>query len=162
MRHTYSPGKVDYNKSGRKNCRAAFTWEFDGERFSMQAEIWNPRGTDIYCGGQCVDTVAAYFPHNKKVQRMLAIWREWHLNDMQAGSPAQRAELKKHDFAASGASSHFLWAQLILHDAGLEPDPGYTHNGKPYRYGSAWLTKPIPPEVVAEIEGWSADHEGEG
>lgn len=32
--------------------------------------------------------------------------------------------------------------------AGLNPDPGYMHNGAPYRYGSAWLCVGAPQDVL--------------
>ena len=157
--HKLVLGKVDYNNSGRRNCKAAITWEIKDGRFSMCAEIWNPRETDCYTCGQCVDTVAAYFPGNAKVQRMVAIWRAWHLNDMEAGSPAQAAHLKtlgewKH--GRDGFTSHYDWALAELGKAGLQPDASYIHNGKPYAYGSAWLKRDLPADVLAEIQSWAA------
>ena len=150
--HKYVLGKVDYNGSGRRNCEAEITWEIKQGRFSMSAGIWNPRRTDYYTCGQCVDTVAAYFPANKKVQRMLAVWREWHLNDMTAGSPAQEAWLK----ANPSTDNDYTVACARLADAGLNPDPGYLHNEKPYKYGSAWLKRDLPPEVLVEVASWDA------
>lgn len=150
-RNRYVIGKVDYNNSGRRNCEAVITWELENGRFTMSAEIWNPRHTDIYCGGQCVDTVAAYFPNNAKVQRMLAIWQDWHLNDMMAGSPAQTAWLKANE---SAHRCDYVSACTQLTEAGINPDQGYLYNGKPYKYGSAWLKRELPADVVAEIESW--------
>jgi len=89
--HKYFLGRVDYNGNGQKNCKAYITWELKDGKFSMCAEIWNHIKSDIYQGGQCVDTVAAYFPHNKKAQRMVEVWKRWHLNDLQAGCEHQRA-----------------------------------------------------------------------
>lgn len=145
----YVLGKVDYNGNGRNNCEAAITWELSGGRFSMCAEIWQPNKRDILAGGQCVDTVAAFFPDNAKAQRMLAVWREWHLNDMTAGSPTQEALLKAHPDADS-----YEKRLMVLQLAALNPDPEYLHNGKPYRYGSAWLKRELPADVIAEIETW--------
>lgn len=87
----YVLGLCDYNNTGKKNCEAAITWTFCGGKFSMSAEIWNPRKTDIYCGGQCVDEVAALFPKDKQAQRMAEVWELYHLNDMKAYSPAMKA-----------------------------------------------------------------------
>jgi hypothetical protein len=148
-------GKVDYNGSGRRNCEAAITWELRDGRFSMCAEIWNPRHTDCYTCGQCVDTVAAYFPHKAQVQRMLALWREWHLNDMVAGSPAQEAWLKANPLDRH-YSNHYDYQCARLAEVGLNPDPDYLHNGEPYKYGHAWLKRELPADVIAEIESWSA------
>lgn len=154
MERKYVLGKVDYNHTGRRNCEAAITWRFENGRFTMQAEIWNPRKTDIYCGGQCVDTVAAYFPNDAKAKRMVAIWERWHLNDTKAGSPAQEEWLRQNPVSAVYPESHYEKASAALAGAGLNPDPAHLHNGKPYAYGSAWLREELPADVVAEIESW--------
>ena len=147
MRNIYVLGKIDYNKSGRRNCEATFEWDLRDGKFTMSANVWNPRHTDIYAGGQCCDMVAAYFPNDKRAQRMLAIWEQWHLNHMKAGTPAQEAHLKglKYEY---GKENHFDWAKRKLAEAGLQPDNGYN-------YGSAWLKQEIPADVIAEIESWS-------
>lgn len=88
----YFLGLVDYENKGRRNCEASITWELsENGRFSMQAEIWKPRKDDIYIGGQCVDTVAAYFPNDKLAARMVEVWQRWHLNHMRPGCEHQRA-----------------------------------------------------------------------
>jgi hypothetical protein len=147
----YYLGKCDYNKSGRKNCKAFLAWRFSDGVFAMHAEIWNPRETDWYAGGQCVDTVAAYFPADKKAQEMVRVWQRWHLNDMNAGSPAQRAYLETQ----SKETWDYTRALAALTAAGLSPDPNYPHKGEPYVYGSAWLREEIPADVAEIIERWA-------
>jgi hypothetical protein len=61
-----------------------------GPEFAACGEIWNPRHTDIYCGGQCVDEVASYFPHHNKAQRLVEIWKQWHLNGLNPDCTHQR------------------------------------------------------------------------
>ena len=126
-------GKVDYNNSGRRNCKATLEWELtsDGE-FTMSANIWNPRETDIYCGGQCVDEVASYFPYNAKVQRMVEIWRRWHLNDSQAGCEHQRT---------------LGWKSYDEHPSEPCPVCGY-------KYGTSCLKEEIPQDIQDEIRAW--------
>jgi hypothetical protein len=153
--HCYPIAKVDYNNSGRKNMLAEITWTLENGRFSMSAGIWNTSKTDYITCGQCVDTVAAFFPHNARVQRMLAVWREWHLNEMIAGSPAQMAWLNANPITALYPKSHYAKASEALTSAGLNPDPNYLHNGKPYAYGSAWLKTTLPADIITEIESWS-------
>lgn len=143
----YSLGKVDYLDHGRRDCEAAITWELKDGRFSMCAEIWNARHTDIYQGGQCVDTVAAYAPHDKKAKRMVEVWKRWHLNDMRAGSPAQEQYLREHPISYVYPTSHYDKASEVLEAAGLNPDNGY-------KYGSAWLREDLPADVLAEIRSW--------
>jgi hypothetical protein len=88
-------GKTDYETKGRKNCEAYITWKLrntaDGPEFSAQAEIWQSNKRDIMCGGQCVDTVAALFPSDKRAQEIKAVWEKYHLNGMKAGCEHQRA-----------------------------------------------------------------------
>lgn len=162
-------GKCDGYGNGRNTNKAYISWEYDPNKgtFTMSAEVWNQRETDIIRGGQCVDEVAKMFPGNRQAKRMVEVWKEWHLNDMQAGSPAQTAYLEEHAgeweaykqsdaYKADGdrSPSHYTWAKKVLTEAGLNPDPNYEHNGKPYNYGSAWLKKEMPAEVVQEILSW--------
>lgn len=155
MEKKYYLGKCDYNQSGRKNCKAFITWELDekgkGLVFSMCAEIWNPQETDLYCGGQCVDKVAAYFPNDEKAQRMVEVWKRWHLNDMKAGSSVQEQWLKDNPIDPAEYAypkSHYEVASEKLFEAGLNPDV----DG--YQYGHAWKFEQIPDEIIAEIQSW--------
>ena len=94
----YYLGKCDFYGRGGKRFEAFITWDFDGKNFSMCAEVWNARKTDILMGGQCVAEVAAMFPDDKKAQRMAAIWKRWHLNDMKEGeSGPGRVAARKPD-----------------------------------------------------------------
>lgn len=158
MRKTYTLGKVDYNNTSRKDCEAQLEWELDGGKFSMSGGIWNPRKTDYITCGQCVDEIAALFPNDKQAQSMLAVWQEWHLNDMKAGSQRQEAYLKADtatwESAKAAGVQYYDYAKAALFVEGLEPDAEYLHEGKPYSYGSAWLKRDLPPEVLAEILNW--------
>jgi hypothetical protein len=71
---------------------------------------------------------------------------------MTAGSPAQHEWLRLNPVTAVYPESHYEKASAALAAVGLDPDPGYLHNGKPYRYGHAWLMRTIPADVVTEIE----------
>jgi hypothetical protein len=148
--HKYFVGKLSRNmdKSGTRNCHAYITWSFEDGKFSMCGEVWNHIKTDIYMGGQCVDTIADLFPHDKKLQRMRAIWKDWHLNDMKSGNVAQTAFLR-----ANPPTDRYSYDQSLgaLTRAGLSPDP---ETG--YVYGTAWLAHEIPADIAAEINSWSA------
>lgn len=149
----YVLGKVNYNhyKSGRRNCEVAITWTLAEGRFSMCAEVWNPRKTNLYMYGQCVDTVAAMFPNDTKAQRMAEVWKRYHLNDMKAGSAVQEQWLRDNPIPEAEYAyprSHYKVASDKLADAGLNPDP----NG--YLYGHEWKAEELPAAIVAEIESW--------
>ena len=181
MRHKYTLGKCDGYGNGRKSCLAVINWELKDGAFSMSAEVWNSLRTDIIRGGQCVDEVAAYFPHDMKAARMVAIWRRWHLNNLRAGTPKQEAKLKELSSQAEqllrtqydgDASRHFYddamtkpnWhsiCRLFGFQSYYEwacqqlEDIGILEDAG-HKYGTAWLTEELPPAVVAEIESWSA------
>lgn len=81
-----------------------------------------------------------------KVARFREVWDRWHLNDMQAGSPAQSTYLREHP--VTDRLHYFEAACTALRGAGLHPDPSHMHNGKPYLYGSAWLREEVPADVL--------------
>lgn len=60
------------------------------------------------------------------IARLSQIWEQWHLNDMNA------------------ACDH----QTVVSD-GIDPAPCPITG---YRYGSAWLTRPLPGDIVTEIQ----------
>lgn len=153
MKKTIDLGKIDYNQSGRKNCRVTVDIEIrdDGE-LSICGNIWNPRGTDCYSCGQNLDEIGKLFPSSEKVQRIVAIWKRWHLNNMKAGSPRQESHLREHPLSYEYPTTHFDEALKVLGAVGLNPDMKYMRDGKPYQYGSAWLKEELPSEVKLVIE----------
>lgn len=157
MKKTFKLGYVDYNKQGRADCLVTITVKYEDGVFSATGEIWNPRQTDCHVCGQCLDEIAELFPQHETAQRLIAIWREWHLNDLTAGSPAQEAYLKSNPVTYVYPQSHYEVACDALKAAGLQPDLNYLHNGKPYAYGTAWLRREIPADIAAEIETLLSD-----
>ena len=112
----------------------------DDEANGSSGQIWGRRGQSAH-----VDECAPGWTP-EKIAQLDAVWRDWHLNDVRAGSPAQRAHV-----AALGNVPYKV-ARDSLKVAGLSPDPSYIHNGKPYTYGSAWLSEPVPADVLAFLE----------
>jgi hypothetical protein len=156
--------------------KAMIEWSVEtketGLEFSASGEYYGG-------AGQCIDRIAADYPHDRAVQRIAAVWREWHLNGLTAGTPAQEAHLKKRlteypdDVkAAPYNGDHYKWAVGTLKAAGLhvvQLAPGHglqatggfenisdpvTHNLL-YQYGTRWIHRPIPADVLAEIESWA-------
>jgi hypothetical protein len=84
--------------------------------------------------------------------KLAEIWKRWHLNGMQAGSPAQAAWLREHLVTAVYPESHFDKVKVALTDAGLEPDASFLHNDEPYHYGSAWLYEAVPTDVLEWLQ----------
>lgn len=116
MKRTIDFGKIDYNHSGRKNCAVTLEIEIrqqGGEKtftidpttkeriptgkttpiyneLSICGNIWNPRHTDIYCGGQCLDTIAEYI-HTPLFEELYKYWKLYHLNGMRPDCEHQEA-----------------------------------------------------------------------
>lgn len=81
-----------------------------------------------------------------KMARLLEIWDRWHLNDMQAGTPAQMEFVRKwlkENFPNGYTGGESLYDQQCdaLRAAGLYEDGGY-------KYGTAWLREDVPDEVI--------------
>jgi len=109
-----------------------------------------------------------YFPDNQTLRRMIEIWREYHLNDMNAGTPRQTAAIEewiakgnKYDYedACKYLKSINLYEDTKIDD--LKPQeclPDEVRAGKRgYRYGEGWLFREIPANVVEEIKSWGIE-----
>ena len=124
-------------KDGKLSMTGVEGPKHDGNaRGSCGQIVWHEWEISQYAPGFDADTE----------RKLREIWGAWHLNDMQAGSPAQTAYLKAHP--VEDRSAYFTKASEALAAAGLNPDPNYLHDGKPYRYGSAWLRVEVPQDVL--------------
>jgi len=148
MKKVLDFGKIDYDNSGEKKCRVTIEVNLNqkekGTCLSICGNIWNPRETDIYCGGQCYDTLKELFPHNQKMKRIIEVWERYHLNDMKAGTPAQEKLVEEYT-----KDNGFDYTAVCEY---LKQNDLYIDNG--YRYGSSWLFEEIPAEIIAEITTW--------
>jgi hypothetical protein len=135
-------------------------------------------------GGQNLEEIATAYPDDVMVQRIVKVWRRYHLNAMNAGLPVQSQAIE--DWQAAGNQYDYGEACKHLESIGLLDVPipegakatGGFHNqealfwedGKSYyrcgeyapshalyRYGTRWVHSPIPAEVIAEIESWPTD-----
>jgi len=84
--------------------------------------------------------------NREMVETLVRHWAEYHLNDMQPGSPDQTAFLRQR-FCRSGWPG-LADARTILAASGLEPDPNFVLDGVPYRYGSDWVKNDVPIAVL--------------
>lgn len=85
--------------------------------------------------------------NSSMMEQFLLAWADYHLNDMQAGSPKQTAFVEATRNASPAPYNYSNMCEL-LKEVDLYIDKSYLHNGKPYKYGSAWLTIPVPFVVV--------------
>lgn len=161
MKATLSLGKVAYSSRRQINAvelelnlrtRSDFKRTIDLEPVNEYTElsicggVWNGPRTDYIACGQMVDEIARLIP-SKRVRRIAAIWRRWHLNGLKAGTRPQESLLdwRRSQLSQEAQRSDTYEARCAaLEFMGLLVDRGYW-------YGSAWLFEPLPAEVVSEI-----------
>jgi hypothetical protein len=80
--------------------------------------------------GQCLDAIASVI-EDAKLQRIVEIWRRWHLNGMHAGCEHQRH--LEHE-----ASEHI----------------GEICSVCGYSFGSSWIVEELPEDIINEIKSW--------
>jgi hypothetical protein len=144
--------KFIISKYVNRNKKAVVEINFDEieKIFSASGEIWHERGHDIISGGQNLDELMEMYPDHEILKRIYLVWKNWHLNHMHAGSPAQEKYLKDNKMDSS--YDYYNQALKRLKEVGLEPDPSYIVDEKPYHFGSDWLKRDLPPEIIKEIE----------
>ena len=76
--------------------------------------------------------------------RVFAIWNEYHLNCMIAGTRKQEECLKEYK---ANNKYDYKEACKYLEERNLLIDNGY-------KYGTAWLGKKIPTEIMDEVFSW--------
>lgn len=106
------------------------------------------KGEYIACG-QCYDELPKYYKYFSKDQKELMktickIWKEYHLNTMQAGTKRQQNTLIKNHLNAwanyYNECCNFLEQKKLLIDRG-------------YKFGSGWLCKKLPIKIINFIKG---------
>ena len=165
----YHLGKVDYLNKGvkanaveidielrdRVNNRTGETYK----EFSVTGSIWNHIHTDIYCGGQCLDTIAKYIKGNEEFDFVYDMWKKYHLNGLHAGTRQQEDALKQavaEGKLKSYGANNYTESCEYLKSIGLYE---VEVNGQPYKYGSGWLHENIPEEDLERIEYFIEHHE---
>lgn len=158
MTKRFNFGKIDYNHSGRKNCVVEVEIKYEQEHnsfydkefmeFTAIGFIYNPKHTNCYAGGQCLDTIKKFIPDNDIFNRIYTIWKRYHLNGLHAGTPEQESALNKH-FNEIGERYDYRLACDYLKSINLYE---VEINGKPYKYGHSWLCEEIPENIQQEIE----------
>lgn len=116
--------------------------------------VVNPKQSgDCHSCGQIRDTLLELDFYGEgwdwsKVKILHDIWKEWHLNHLIAGSPAQENWTKENPQFESYSD------RIANMPAHIKTDATYLHNGKPYVYGSAWLKRKLPADVIEILNGF--------
>jgi hypothetical protein len=99
------------------------------------------RSDYAYCG-QIQDEIAEHLVHPVinpwKVSQILRVWQAWHLNDMNAACVHQSDIGHEPDFEE--------WKKKQAIETAKCPQ-GYV-------YGSKWLVKPLPSEIIELVKEW--------
>lgn len=94
MKRTFDFGCIDFENRGKAKNRVTVEMEYkqvgDKKVFSVSADVWNTRHSDIVCGGQCLDTIAPYI-NNPIFSEILRLWKLYHLNDLHPECEHQHA-----------------------------------------------------------------------
>lgn len=107
--------------------------------------IWNPAKTDVVVGGQINDEIEQALKNNQfavlyipkyRLERLLKIWKDYHLNDTMPGTERQMKIVK---------GIPYFEAVTILESHNLLVDRGY-------EYGTEWLVRRIPDDVIEFIK----------
>ncbi len=59
--------------------------------------------------GQCLESIAKAYPRDEMVQRIVKVWREYHLNGMNAGTPEQTREIERQITAAKATHPDLVY-----------------------------------------------------
>lgn len=121
--------------------------------------------TKAHSGDQGIEDIVAKYrsrvPQDKleDFDRLIEMWRKYHLNDMCTGTDKQSEVLEKEQSKAEqiGVQSYGFTYEVkckILKSHGLLFDRGY-------EYGTRWLIKPIPEDDLKFIhricEEWGSE-----
>lgn len=143
MRRKFNFGKIDFYGSGRKINLVEVEVELsDKGVFTASATIWNSKKTDCVCAGQCLDEVAKHVKSDK-FKKIYRLWKQYHLNDMHAGTVRQEEALDAAGL--TNYANNYRKCCEYLESINLLVDDGY-------KFGTGWLKRDIPVEDVAEIE----------
>lgn len=149
-------GKVDGYGNGRKTCAVEVEIRLGEDRdgkptFSASADVWNNLHTDTIMGGQCLDELVKYpsIGNNKIFNEILDLWHKYHLNDLTPGTPEQMSCLAEHKNEIDETLGFYTKELKLLEKYGLDV---VEYKGKPYKYGTAWLTTEIPQADLQRIQ----------
>lgn len=154
MKKTISFGKIDFNGTGRKINEVTVEMElyYDKDNkpcFSVCADVWNSRHTDIEMGGQCLDDLVPFFKDNELYMEIVGLWQRNHLNNLTPGTPEQMRFIAEHKDEINEDDGWYTKELNLLKKYNLDV---VDLDGKPYKYGTAWVTRDISEEDLKAIE----------
>lgn len=124
---------------------------------SICGNIWNGQHTDIVCGGQCIDEIAKHI-HTPKMQAIQSMWKKWHLNGMNAGTPEQERYVQMYKAENGGKYDYTECCEYLRDHKMYEVNftgktVGRMYNNEPYLYGHGWVVNDLPEYVIEWAKG---------
>ncbi len=104
------------------------------------------------CGsssGQCYDSIEP----TETQKEIIGLWKKYHLNDMNAGTIEQEKALEGKGNIDYDEQIKILKSKN-LYEVKLE-------NGKMYKYGTEWLTRELPTDIIEMVENTCNNIEAE-
>jgi hypothetical protein len=148
-------GKVDGYNIGVKNCPVYADVEIRNQNkgivFAASIGVYNHIKTDMFIAGQAFDTVTEDYPYlleNEKLVEIINLWRKYHLNDMHAGTIEQEEAI--HNAIDTGVLKDYDYTKVVEYLKSINLYE-VEYEGKPYKYGTGWLYRPIPSEDIKRI-----------
>lgn len=155
LEKTFDFGKVDYYGRGRRVNKVDVTVRLydkgDGRAvLGIAGGFWNGRGTDYMHCGQCLDAIAK-FVDDPLFLKIYGWWKDFRNNGTRCcASPKQEAAVG--EWLAVGHTYDYDKVCSMLKSKNLLIDKSYIVDGEPFRYGSKWIYKEIPKNVIEEIK----------
>lgn len=152
MEKTISFGKIAYqskNKINEVTIELELCETKEGPVFSASCNVWNSRHTRIVMGGQCLDDVQPYMGGNSLFGEIVDLWKKHHLNDMEPGTPEQMQCIKDHKDEINENDGWYTKELNLLKKYNMDV---VEWQGKPYKYGTGWIYRPIPEPDLSRIK----------
>lgn len=152
MKKTISFGKIAYqnkNKINEVTVELELRETKDGPVFSASCDVWNSRHTGIVMGGQCLDDVQPYMNGNPLFDEIVDLWKKHHLNDMNPGTSEQMQCIKDHKDEINENDGWYTKELNLLKKYNMDV---VERQGKPYKYGTEWIYRPIPKPDLSRIK----------
>ena len=154
---TFRFGKIAY-RGARRTYPTEVTLELrdvgHGLELSICGAIYSAHG-EMLSGGQCLDEMRHFLHEDKTFMRLFRLWKDYHLNGMNAGTARQTAALKaagirEYDAACEYLKSIGLYVDALGEDETLVCETENT-NRNHYEYGHGWILRTLPQEAMREI-----------
>lgn len=144
---------------------SGFTPEY--MELSICGNVWNRIHTDIIMGGQCLDSLIPYVRYmndRKTFYTIFNLWKNFHLNGMNAGTKEQTAAVNAW-LKETGERYDYTAACEYLKSIGMYEVPytgktvGREYHGEPYKYGHGWIVNDLPAEVLETLQKLTGEND---